>query len=569
MANFLSKLFGTKSDRDLKEVKPYLDATLKVYPEIQKLSNDQLRAKTIEFKERIRKEVESEENELATLRQRIEEEYDMPIDEKEEIYKRIDKLEKDSYDKTQKVLNDILPEAFSVVKETARRFAENSEVVVTATDHDRELAVKRDSVNIVPGNDGQDKAVYQNQWMAGGNMITWDMVHYDVQLIGGVVLHSGKIAEMATGEGKTLVATLPVYLNALPGKGVHVVTVNDYLAKRDSEWMGMLFEFHGLTVDCIDKHEPHSDERKAAYNADITYGTNNEFGFDYLRDNMSRNPEELVQRGHNYAIVDEVDSVLIDDARTPLIISGPTGKDDEDQEFDRFKPVIEKLYNAQRVLVTKILADARAGLAENPDPKPDQEAAKLLLRCYRGLPKNKALIKLLSETGVKAILQRTENFYMQEQNKYMHIIDDDLYFTIDEKQRSVELTDKGMDFLTGLGEDRNFYQLPDIGSMIAELEHENLSPEEKAAKKEKIYSDFAIQSDRVHTVDQLLKAYTLFEKDIDYIVTEDRQVKIVDEQTGRIMEGRRWSDGLHQAVEAKENAKVEAATQTYATITPV
>ena len=567
MANFLSKLFGTKSDRDLKEVKPYLDATLKVYPEIQKLSNDQLRAKTIEFKERIRKEVESEENELATLRQRIEEEYDMPIDEKEEIYKRIDKLEKDSYDKTQKVLNDILPEAFSVVKETARRFAENSEVVVTATDHDRELAVKRDSVNIVPGDDGQDKAVYQNQWMAGGNMITWDMVHYDVQLIGGVVLHSGKIAEMATGEGKTLVATLPVYLNALPGKGVHVVTVNDYLAKRDSEWMGMLFEFHGLTVDCIDKHEPHSDERKAAYNADITYGTNNEFGFDYLRDNMSRNPEELVQRGHNYAIVDEVDSVLIDDARTPLIISGPTGKDDEDQEFDRFKPVIEKLYNAQRVLVTKILADAKAGLAENPDPKPDQEAAKLLLRCYRGLPKNKALIKLLSETGVKAILQRTENFYMQEQNKYMHIIDDDLYFTIDEKQRSVELTDKGMDFLTGLGEDRNFYQLPDIGSMIAELEHENLSPEEKAAKKEKIYSDFAIQSDRVHTVDQLLKAYTLFEKDIDYIVTEDRQVKIVDEQTGRIMEGRRWSDGLHQAVEAKENAKVEAATQTYATIT--
>ena len=567
MANFLSKLFGTKSDRDLKEVKPYLDATLKVYPEIQKLTNDQLRAKTIEFKERIRKEVESEENELATLRQRIEEEYDMPINEKEEIYKRIDKLEKDSYDKTQKVLNDILPEAFSVVKETARRFAENSEVVVTATDHDRELAVKRDSVSIVTGNDGQDKAVYQNQWMAGGNMITWDMVHYDVQLIGGVVLHSGKIAEMATGEGKTLVATLPVYLNALPGKGVHVVTVNDYLAKRDSEWMGMLFEFHGLTVDCIDKHEPHSDERKAAYNADITYGTNNEFGFDYLRDNMSRNPEELVQRGHNYAIVDEVDSVLIDDARTPLIISGPTGKDDEDQEFDRFKPVIEKLYNAQRTLVTKILADAKAGLAENPDPKPDQEAAKLLLRCYRGLPKNKALIKLLSETGVKAILQRTENFYMQEQNKYMHIIDDDLYFTIDEKQRSVELTDKGMDFLTGLGEDRNFYQLPDIGSMIAELEHENLSPEEKAAKKEKIYSDFAIQSDRVHTVDQLLKAYTLFEKDIDYIVTEDRQVKIVDEQTGRIMEGRRWSDGLHQAVEAKENAKVEAATQTYATIT--
>ena len=567
MANFLSKLFGTKSDRDLKEVKPFLDAILKIYPEIQKLDNDQLRAKTIEFKERIRKEVEAEENELASLRQRIEEEYDMPVTEKEELYKRIDKLEKESYDKTQKVLNEILPEAFSVVKETARRFAENSEVVVTATDHDRELAVKRDNVNIVTGPDGQDKAVFKNQWMAGGNMITWDMVHYDVQLIGGVVLHSGKIAEMATGEGKTLVATLPVYLNALPGKGVHVVTVNDYLAKRDSDWMGMLFEFHGLKVDCIDKHEPHSEERKAAYRADITYGTNNEFGFDYLRDNMSRNPEELVQRGHNYAIVDEVDSVLIDDARTPLIISGPTGKDDEDQEFDRFKPVIEKLYNAQKNLVTKVLADAKNGLAANPDPKPEEEPAKLLLRAYRGLPKSKALIKFLSETGMKAILQRTENFYMQEQNKYMHIIDDDLYFTIDEKNRTVELTEKGMDFLTGLGEDRNFYQLPDIGSMLAELEHENITPEEKAAKKEKIFSDFAIQSDRVHTVDQLLKAYTLFEKDIDYIVDENRQVKIVDEQTGRIMEGRRWSDGLHQAVEAKENAKVEAATQTYATIT--
>ena len=562
MANFLSKLFGTKADRDLKEVQPLLNATLKVYPEIQKLSNDELRAKTLEFKERIRKAVETEENELASLRQRIEEEYEMPVDEKIEIYKRIDKLEKESYDKTQKVLNDILPEAFSVVKETARRFAENEKVVVTATDHDRELAVKMSNVNI----DG-DKAIYDNSWMAGGNMITWDMVHYDVQLIGGIVLHSGKIAEMATGEGKTLVATLPVYLNALPGKGVHVVTVNDYLAKRDSEWMGMLYEFHGLKVDCIDKHEPHSDERKAAYNADITFGTNNEFGFDYLRDNMSRNPEELVQRGHNYAIVDEVDSVLIDDARTPLIISGPTGKDDEDQEFDRFKPVIEKLYNAQRVLVTKVLADAKAGLAEHPDPKPDEECAKLLLRAYRGLPKNKALIKYLSETGIKSVLQRTENFYMQEQNKYMHIIDDDLYFVIDEKQRSVELTDKGMDFLTGLGEDRNFYQLPDIGSMIAELEHENISAEEKAAKKEKIYNDYAIQSDRVHTVDQLLKAYALFEKDVDYIVDENKQVKIVDEQTGRIMEGRRWSDGLHQAVEAKENAKVEAATQTYATIT--
>ena len=562
MSNFLSKLFGSKSQRDLKEVQPYLDATLKVYPAIQALSNDELRGKTLEFKNRIRKAVEVEETELANLRQRIENEYDMPVEEKEGIYKRIEQLEKSSYDKTQEVLDAILPEAFAVVKETARRFAENEVVEVTATQHDRDLAASRDNVNV----EG-DKAYYKHSWMAGGNLVTWDMVHYDVQIIGGVVLHKGKIAEMATGEGKTLVATLPVYLNALPGKGVHVVTVNDYLAKRDSEWMGMLFEFHGLKVDCIDKYEPHSDERKAAYNADITYGTNNEFGFDYLRDNMSRNPDELVQRSHNFAIVDEVDSVLIDDARTPLIISGPTGKDDDDQEFNRFKPVIEKLYNAQRTLVTQVLAEAKKALAANPDPKPEEEGAKMLLRAYRGLPKNKALIKFLSETGIKTILQRTENFYMQEQNKYMHIIDDDLYFVIDEKNRSVELTDKGMDFLTDLGEDRNFYQLPDIGSKIAELEQSDLSPEEKTQQKEKIYSDFAVQSDRVHTVDQLLKAYALFERDVDYILTEDNQVKIVDEQTGRIMEGRRWSDGLHQAVEAKENAKVEAATQTYATIT--
>ncbi|MBR1851381.1 MAG: preprotein translocase subunit SecA [Bacteroidales bacterium] len=562
MANILTKLFGNKSQRDLKVVRPFLDAALKVYPAIHELSNDALRAKTVEFRERISTTIEQEENELKTLRLRIEEEYDMPVDEKESIYKRIESLEKESYDKTQKVLDEILPEAFAVVKETARRFAENKQVVVTATDHDRDLAATHSSISI----EG-DKAIYNNQWMAGGNLITWDMVHYDVQLIGGVVLHSGKIAEMATGEGKTLVATLPVYLNALPGKGVHVVTVNDYLAKRDSEWMGMLFEFHGLTVDCIDRHEPHSEARRRAYAADITYGTNNEFGFDYLRDNMSRNPEELVQRGHNYAIVDEVDSVLIDDARTPLIISGPTGKGDDEQEFYRFKPVIERLFNVQRNMVNQLLADTRKGLSENPDPKPEDETAKTLLRAYRGLPKNKALIKLLSETGVKSVLQRTENFYMQEQNKYMHIIDDELYFVIDEKQRTVELTDKGMDFLADMGEDRKFYQLPDVGSEIAELEQENLSPEELAERKEQIYTNFSIQSDRVHTVDQLLKAYTLFERDVDYIVTEDNQVKIVDEQTGRIMEGRRWSDGLHQAVEAKENAKVEAATQTYATIT--
>ncbi len=562
MFEFISKLFGNKASRDLKEVQPFLDATIAVYPQIQALSNDELRAKTIEFREIIRKEIEEEENELATLRKRIEEEYDMPVDEKESIYKRIDDLEKESYEKTQQVLDKILPEAFAVVKETARRFKENEEVEVTATDHDRDLAARMDSVNI-----RGDKAYYKNSWMAGGNLITWDMVHYDVQIIGGAVLHKGKIAEMATGEGKTLVATLPVYLNALPGKGVHVVTVNDYLAKRDSEWMGMLFEFHGLKVDCIDKYEPHSDERKAAYNADITYGTNNEFGFDYLRDNMSRNPNELVQRPHNYAIVDEVDSVLIDDARTPLIISGPTGKGDDDQEFNRFKPFIEKLYNVQRTLCTQILADAKKLLAEHPDPKPEEDAAKKLLRVYRGLPKNKALIKLLSETGMKTVLQRTENFYMQEQNKYMHIIDDELYFVINEKDRTVELTDKGMDYLSALGEDRSFYQLPDIGAELAELEHQELTPEEKAQKKDQILSAYAVQSDRVHTVDQLLKAYALFERDVDYIVTEDNQVKIVDEQTGRIMEGRRWSDGLHQAVEAKENAKVEAATQTYATIT--
>ncbi len=563
MANFLTKLFGDKSQRDLKMVKPYLDATLAAYPAIQALDNDGLRAKTVEFKERIAKAIEAEETELKQMRDRIDAEYDMPVDEKEQLYKRIDELEKQSYDKTQKVLDEILPEAFAVVKETARRFAQNETVTVTATDHDRDLAATHPSISI----EG-DKAVYQNHWMAGGNEITWDMVHYDVQIIGGVVLHSGKIAEMATGEGKTLVATLPVYLNALPGKGVHVVTVNDYLAKRDSEWMGMLFEFHGLTVDCIDKHEPHSDERKRAYNCDITYGTNNEFGFDYLRDNMSRNPEELVQRGHNYAIVDEVDSVLIDDARTPLIISGPTGKDDDEQEFYRFKPTIEKLYNAQRQLVTNILAEAKKGISANPDPKPEDECAKQLLRAYRGLPKSNALIKYLSETGIKSILLKTENFYMQEQNKYMHIIDDELYFVIDEKNRQVELTDKGMEYLTSLGEDPNFYQLPDIGSAIAEVENNaSLTPEQKAEAKDKIYSDFAVQSERVHTVDQLLKAYTLFVRDVDYILTEDNQVKIVDEQTGRIMEGRRWSDGLHQAVEAKENAKVEAATQTYATIT--
>ena len=559
MVNFLSKIFGNKSQRDLKEVMPFVNETKAVYETIKTLSNDELRGKTIAFKAEIRNAIDKEETELQELRTRIENEYDMAVEEKENIYKRIELLEKTSYEKTQTVLNKILPEAFAVVKETARRFAENDEVEVTATDRDRDLSAVRDSVTI-----RGDKAYYKNTWSAGGNTIKWDMVHYDVQLIGGIVLHNGKIAEMATGEGKTLVGTLPVYLNALPGKGVHVVTVNDYLAKRDSEWMGMLFEFHGLKVDCIDKYEPHSEERKNAYLADITYGTNNEFGFDYLRDNMSRNPDELVQREHNFAIVDEVDSVLIDDARTPLIISGPTPKGD-DQEFDRFKPIIEKIYNAQRTLVTQILADAKR-LLTSGNADDEKKGGELLLRAHRGLPKNKALIKFLSEQGMKAVLLKTENFYMQEQNKHMHIIDDELYFVIDEKQHTIDLTDKGINFLGSLGENPKFYQLPDVGSQIAELEKEDLSQEEKLKRKDEILKDFSIQSDRVHTVNQLLKAYTLFEKDVEYVVI-DNKVKIVDEQTGRIMEGRRYSDGLHQAIEAKEAVKVEAATQTYATIT--
>ena len=559
--DILKSIFGNKSDRDLKKLLPIVDKIKAVYPEIEALSNDALRERTATIRKQLADAVQDKRDEIQRMKEEIE---TLDYDKREPLWERIDKLEKEILEELEKQLNEVLPQVFSIVKETARRFANNERIEVTATQMDRDLAAEGKDFVTIEG----DKAIYFNHWIAGGNETTWDMVHYDVQLIGGVVLHQGKIAEMATGEGKTLVATLPVYLNALPGKGVHVVTVNDYLAKRDSEWMGMLFEFHGLSVDCIDKHEPHSEERRRAYAADITYGTNNEFGFDYLRDNMSRNPDELVQRGHNYAIVDEVDSVLIDDARTPLIISGPTGKGDDEQEFYRFKPTIEKLYSAQRVIVTNCLADAKKGIAENPDPKPNEDCAMQLLRAYRGLPKNKALIKYMSEPGIKSILLKTENFFMQEQNKNMHLIDEDLLFVIDEKNKQVELTDKGMDYLTSLGEDRNFYQLPDIGSSIADIENNaSLTPEQKAEAKDKVYSDFAIQSDRVHTVDQLLKAYTLFERDVDYILTEDNQVKIVDEQTGRIMEGRRWSDGLHQAVEAKENAKVEAATQTYATIT--
>ena len=544
----------------MKQLNPILDKCLAAYDEITKLSNDELRAKTAEFKQIINTNIEEEQKQVDELKARIDTEIDMDVEEKQKVYNRIEELNKKIYDKTQNVLNDLLPQAFAVVKETAKRFTDNEKVEVTANEYDKHLASVKDNVNIVG-----DKAYYDNSWIAGGTMIKWNMVHYDVQLIGGTVLHQGKIAEMATGEGKTLVATLPIYLNALPGKGVHVVTVNDYLAKRDSEWMGMLFEFHGLSVDCIDKHEPNSEERRRAYNADITYGTNNEFGFDYLRDNMCSNTKEIVQREHNYAIVDEVDSVLIDDARTPLIISGPTPKGD-DQEFERFCPVIEKIYNAQKQFVTQILANAKKKLVDGRTPEEEKEGGVLLLRAHHGLPKNKALIKFLSEPGMKALLLKTENFYMQDQNKEMHVIDDELYFVIDEQHNSIELTDKGMDYLAALGEDPKFFMLPDVGSQLADLEKENLSLQEKAEKKDKIMQNFAVQSDRVHTINQLMKAYALFENNVEYVVI-DNQVKIVDEQTGRIMEGRRYSDGLHQAIEAKERVKVEAATQTYATIT--
>jgi len=560
MFKSFSKLFGNKSQRDIKEISPLLEATKIAYQSITLLSNDELRAKTQEFKDRIAEYVADERNQILENKERIDNDPDMDVDEKELLYQQIDKLEKSEYDKIQEILNEILPEAFSVVKETAKRFTENEKVEVSVMPWDRELAAKRDSVNIVG-----EKAYYDNKWSAGGTMITWDMIHYDVQLIGGIVLHSGKIAEMATGEGKTLVATLPVYLNALPGRGVHLVTVNDYLAKRDSEWMGMLFEFHGMKVDCIDRHEPNSESRKNAYLADITYGTNNEFGFDYLRDNMARNVEELVQRKHNYSIVDEVDSVLIDDARTPLIISGPTPKGDN-QEFEALKPNILKIYNAQRNLVTQLLAEAKKILNDNPNSENEKKGGVLLFRSHRGLPKNKALIKFLSEPGMKALLQKTENFYMQEQSKNMHIIDDELFFVIDEKNNTIDLTDKGIDYVSNDAEEAKFYILTDVGAEIAELEKMNLNPSAKLEKKAEILRTYAIQSDRVHTVNQLLKAYTLFELDTEYVII-DNKIKIVDEQTGRIMEGRRYSDGLHQAIEAKENVKVEAATQTYATIT--
>ena len=555
---------GTKSDRDIKIIAPLVEIAKDEFEKLQSIDNDGLRAMTFSFKQKIADAVQAERDEIDTIKARIESDFDIDIEEKEDLYKRIDFLDKEEYRKTQDTLQEILPMAFAVVKETARRFSQNETLEVTATQFDRDQAARKDSVNII-----EDKAYWDNSWMAGGNMITWDMVHYDVQLIGGAVLHSGKISEMGTGEGKTLVATLPIYLNALPGKGVHVVTVNDYLAKRDSEWMGVLFEFHGLKVDCIDRHEPNSQERRNAYLADVTYGTNNEFGFDYLRDNMARNPDELVQRPHNYAIVDEVDSVLIDDARTPLIISGPTPRG-ENQEFEALKPEISKLYSEQRNLVTKLLSDAKSLLVfdENGKIPSDNEkrGGESLLRAFRGLPKNKALIKFLSEPGIKAILLKTENFYMQEQSKNMHIMDDELFFVIDEKNNSIELTDKGIDLITKSYDDPKFYILPDVGAEIAEMERRLIPDKEKLEQKAELLRDYSVKSERIHTVNQLLKAYALFEIDVEYVVM-DNKVKIVDEQTGRILEGRRYSDGLHQAIEAKENVKIEAATQTYATVT--
>jgi preprotein translocase subunit SecA len=553
MWKLLQQIIGTKSDRDMKELKPELDKILAIEPTIQKLSNNELRRKTYEFKAKIAEAHKAQTDAIAALKIQIEEEED--IDKRENYWLEIDRLEKEAYEATEAMLNTLRPEAFAVIRETARRFKEHTEIEVIATDFDRMLAEKGSLVTIKG-----DTAIYKNRWMAAGSEIVWDMVHYDVQLIGGTALHNGKIAEMATGEGKTLVATLPVYLNALPGKGVHLVTVNDYLARRDSEWMAPIFNFHGLTIDCIDKHQPNSDDRRKAYLADVTYGTNNEFGFDYLRDNMARSPEDQVQRGHNYAIVDEVDSVLIDDARTPLIISGPTPRGDR-HEFNELKPYIEKLMRAQRDVVAEELQMARKFLNEGNT----KDGGFHLLRAHRGLPKHKALIKYLSEEGHRVILQKTENLYLQEQGKNMHLVDEALFFVIDEKHNQIDLSEKGVELLS-TDTDRNFFVLTDIGTQIAELERADLKPADKAAKKDEMMRDFAVKSERIHTMNQLLKAYALFERDVEYVLM-DNKVKIVDEQTGRIMEGRRYSDGLHQAIEAKENVKIEAATQTYATIT--
>ena len=552
--DLFKKIFGTKAERDLKQLKPVLAKVLAAYDEIDKLDNDQLRAKCDELKAKIREAIAADEQRIAQISEELE--ADLPVEQKEALATESDKLVKKVDETIEKVLEEILPEAFAIMKSTARRFKENPEIMVKATQFDRNLSTTKEFVRI----EGE-YAIWQNRWMAGGNEITWDMVHYDVQLIGGIVLHQGKIAEMATGEGKTLVATLPVFLNALAGKGVHVVTVNDYLSKRDSEWMGPLYMFHGLSVDCIDKHEPNSEARRKAYACNITFGTNNEFGFDYLRDNMAVAMGDLVQRKHHFAIVDEVDSVLIDDARTPLIISGPVPRG-EDQQFVEYKPLVERLYNTQKALVNTLLNDAKKLIAAGNE----KDGGVLLFRAYKGYPKYKPLIKFLSEPGMKQLLQKVENYYIQDNEREMPFITDELYFVVSEKQHSVDMTDKGRDLITGNLEDPNFFVLPDVGAAVAEVQKSSLSAEEKQVKKDEIYADFALKSERVHTVTQLLKAYTMFDREIDYIIA-DGKIKIVDEQTGRIMEGRRWSDGLHQAVEAKENVKVEAATQTFATIT--
>lgn len=556
---FLSKLFGNKSDRDIQEIMPIIEQVKAEFDRVQKLSNDELRNETNLLKAKIQEYIKPEEEKVSTLKIKVEDPQ-TAIDAKEGIYKEIDQIEDNINVKIEEVLKDILPTAFAVIKDTARRFSDNEQITVSTSAFDQELAAQNEHVNIE-----EDKTIFNTSWVAGGNMMHWNMVHYDVQLIGGVVLHSGKIAEMATGEGKTLVATLPVFLNALAGKGVHVVTVNDYLAKRDSEWMGPLYEFHGLTVDCIDKHQPNSEDRRKAYQADITFGTNNEFGFDYLRDNMATSPEDLVQRKHHYAIVDEVDSVLIDDARTPLIISGPIPRG-EDHQFDELKPAVERLVDAQRKLVTEVLTEAKRKL-KSEDKKENEEGAMLLLRAHKGLPKNKAIIKYLSEEGIKSQMLKSENFYMQDNNKHMHLVTDTLFFIIEEKMNSIELTDKGIELLSQGVDEPSFFILPDVGSEVAELENNTeISDEEKVRLKDELLQNYAVKSERVHTINQLLKAYAMFEKDTEYVVM-DNKVKIVDEQTGRIMEGRRYSDGLHQAIEAKENVKIEAATQTFATVT--
>ena len=555
LSNVIKLFFGSKTDKDRKQIEPYVRKIKEIYPSIERLSNDELREHSAALMKRIADFIAADEAHIVEQKDKLEH-ADISLSEKEKISKDIEVTTKRIDEKIEQQLDEILPEAFAIMKDTARRFTQNETVVVTATDFDRNLAAHKDFVTIE-----DDKAIYQTHWTAGGNDLKWEMIHYDVQLFGGVVLHKGKIAEMATGEGKTLVATLPVFLNALARKGVHVVTVNDYLARRDSEWMGPMYEFHGLSVDCIDKHQPNSEARRKAYMADITFGTNNEYGFDYLRDNMASSPKDLVQRKHHYAIVDEVDSVLIDDARTPLIISGPVPKGD-DQMFENYRPAIEHLYNIQKNMVTALVAEARRLFSEG---KPD-EGGVLLYRAHKGLPKYKPIIKFLSEQGIKVQFQKTENIYMQDNNRRMPEITDELYFVIDEKLHSVELTDKGHEVLSKYFNEDKFFVLPDIGTEVAELEKSDMTIEEKAQRKDEIINDYSIKSERVHTVNQLLKAYSMFEKDVEYVVM-DNKVKIVDEQTGRILDGRRYSDGLHQAIEAKERVKVEAATQTFATIT--